>query len=341
MMDEHSLLELRDRIGDEHLGRRLRAQVDLTVRILGQGRARFHFENVPFFIEIVKLVLRVTGLHSQGRRNALALTVRENRAAIRDLPAPFDGLRVLHLSDLHLDGYPGFGQHIANAISGLDFDVCVLTGDFRFFGSGQYHTLAAELDALAPALACRFGVYGILGNHDFIEMVPMIEARGIRMLLNESVALTTGGPHPSLARTSAFPPKVGGDRGGAEAEASLWLVGLEDAHLYGLHDFDKGLRDVPPDAPRILLIHSPEVIPEAGSRGFGLYLTGHTHGGQFCLPGGWGPYANARCPRRYAAGAWQYNGMAGYTSWGTGSSGVFARFFCPPEIVIHTLRPTT
>ncbi len=313
MIDEHSLLELRERIGDEHLGQRLRAQVDLTLRILGQGRARFHFENVPFFIEIVKLALRVTGLHSQGQRNALDLTVRENQVAIRDFPAPFDGLRILHLSDLHLDGYLGFGQHIANAISGLDFDVCVLTGDFRFFGSGQYHTLATELDALAPALACRFGVYGILGNHDFIEMVPMIEARGIRMLLNESVALTTGG-------------------------TSLWLVGLEDAHLYGLHDFDKGLCDVPPDAPRILLIHSPEVIPEAGSRGFGLYLTGHTHGGQFCLPGGWGPYANARCPRRYTAGPWQYDGMAGYTSWGTGSPGVFARFFCPPEIVIHKLE---
>ena len=61
---------------------------------------------------------------------------------------------------------------------------------------------------------------------------------------------------------------------------------------------------------RILLAHSPEVIPEASERGFCLYLTGHTHAGQICLPGGWPPMVNARCPRRYIAGAWTFNGMA-------------------------------
>ena len=92
---------------------------------------------------------------------------------------------------------------------------------------------------------------------------------------------------------------------------------------------------------RILLAHSPEVIPEASERGFCLYLTGHTHAGQICLPGGWPPMVNARCPRRYIAGAWTFNGMAGYTSRGTGSSGVFARFNCPPEVVIHILRTSS
>jgi predicted MPP superfamily phosphohydrolase len=56
------------------------------------------------------------------------------------------------------------------------------------------------------------------------------------------------------------------------------------------------------------------------------------------LPGGIPVLVNAKCARRYIAGVWQHNGMAGYTSRGVGSSGVFARFFCPPEIVIHVLR---
>lgn len=312
-MNEDDLLLLQARIGDEHLGQRLRTQVDRTLRILGQGRARFHFEHIPLFIQAIDLALRVSFLYPVGRRNALAFAVREHGVPMQDLPPAFDNLRILQLTDLHLDGYQGLGQKLAEAIDGLHFDACVLTGDFRFHDTGQYEHLAAELDALLPALDCRFGVYGILGNHDFIEMVPMLEARGVHMLLNEAVPLTIDG-------------------------TSLWVVGLDDAHLYGLHDLDRGLADVPPDAPRVLLVHSPEIIPEAADQGFGLYLCGHTHGGQFCLPGGRAPYVNARCPREYTAGAWQYNGMVGYTSWGAGSSGVFARFFCPPEIVIHRLQ---
>jgi predicted MPP superfamily phosphohydrolase len=87
-----------------------------------------------------------------------------------------------------------------------------------------------------------------------------------------------------------------------ENGAALWRVELDDAHFYGLHDFDKALRDVPPASRelRILLAHSPEVIPEVSARGFHLYLTGHTHAGQICLPGGWPPMVNARWAVRFA-----------------------------------------
>lgn len=311
-MDEYSFEALRERIGDEHLGQRMRAQVDHSVQLMGMGRGRFHLENVPLFIRLVERVLRVTGLVRQGRRNALAFRIRENQIKVQHLPPAFDGLHILHLSDLHVDGYLGFGQLVAQAIAGLAFDLCVLTGDFRFYGVGQYERVTAELAALMPALACRYGVYGVLGNHDFVEMVPTLEDAGIRTLINESVALDAGG-------------------------TKLWLVGLDDPHFYGLHDFDKALRNVPQDAARILLVHSPELISEASARGFDLYLAGHTHGGQICLPGGWPLLVNARCLRRYVAGAWQLDGVAGYTSVGVGSSGVFARYFCPPEIVVHHL----
>jgi hypothetical protein len=66
-------------------------------------------------------------------------------------------------------------------------------------------------------------------------------------------------------------------------------------------------------------------------------LCGHTHGGQICLPGGYPLTWDARCPRRLAAGAWSYGGMAGYTSVGAGSSVVNARLNCLPEITIHRL----
>jgi uncharacterized protein len=323
-MDQYDIQALRERIGDTHLGERMRAQVDLSVQLLGQGKGGFHLENVPQFIKVLRLVLRVTGLYARGNRNALDVRIRENRVLIRGLPAPFEGLRIAQLSDLHLDGQPGFGQHLARLMEDQRFDLCVLTGDFRFYDSGGHAPVETELRDLMPALQCHLGVYGILGNHDFIEMVPGLESLGIRMLLNESVEHTLDGH-------------------------SLWMTGLDDAHLYGLHDLETATKALPPrdQAPRILLAHSPELIPEAAAYAFDLYLAGHTHAGQICLPGGWAPIINARCPRKYTAGAWRFRAaetdgrepweLRGYTSSGTGSSGVFVRFFCPPEITIHRL----
>lgn len=312
-MDEQTFNALRERLGDEHFGRRMRTQVDHILNVMGNGVGSFHYENIPTFVKFVEFTLRISGLKKIGERNALQFIVRENPVPFPNLPDAFNGLRILHLSDIHIDGYPGFGKHIARAISGLSFDLCVVTGDFRIWDTGRYLHIVEELQALAPALQCKHGAYGILGNHDFIEMVPMIESTGIPLLMNEAIALDTNGE-------------------------KLWIVGLDDAHFYGEQDFNKALKNVPSDAVKILLAHSPELLPEAAELGFGLYLTGHTHAGQMCLPGGIPILRNARCKSKYIAGQWKYNDMNGYTSAGVGCSGVFARFYCPPEIVVHTLK---
>ncbi|MBA1333200.1 metallophosphoesterase, partial [Candidatus Endoriftia persephone str. Guaymas] len=65
---------------------------------------------------------------------------------------------------------------------------------------------------------------------------------------------------------------------------------------------------------------------------------GHTHGGQICLPGGIPITLDAKCPRYMGSGPWDYNGMRGYTSVGTGSSIVNVRLNCPPEVTLHRLR---
>ena len=122
-MDENDLLALRQRLGDDHLGRRLRAQVDRSLRSKGQGRGGPHFENFSPMIRTVGLVLRLTGFYGRAQRNALALTVHERLVRIRGLPPAFNGLRLLHLSDLHLDGYPGFGGRIAATLRGQQFDL--------------------------------------------------------------------------------------------------------------------------------------------------------------------------------------------------------------------------
>lgn len=312
-MDEQTFNALRERLGDEHFGSRMRTQVDHIVNVMGHGLGSFHYENIPAFVKLVEFSLRISGLNKIGEQNALKFVVRENPVPFSNLPDAFDGFRILHLSDIHIDGYPGFGSHIAKTVSELKFDLCVVTGDFRIWDTGRYLHIVEELQALVPALQRRYGVYGILGNHDFIEMAPMIESAGIPLLLNENISLEID-------------------------KSRLWLVGLDDAHFYGEHDFGKALKNVPSNAAKILLAHSPELIPEAAGLGFGLYLTGHTHAGQMCLPGGIPILRNARCKSKYIAGRWDFDSMQGYTSAGVGCSGVFARFYCPPEIVVHILK---
>lgn len=303
---------LRDRLGDDHVGRRLRGQVNEMAQLGGQGEGGFHFENLPLFCHLVRGVLTLSGCAELGRRQALSFEVVEHETSIPDLPKAFDSLRVLHLSDLHLDAAEGFGEALAHAVEGLDFDLAVVTGDFRFHDTGRYAHLERELERLVPALRCEFGVLGVLGNHDFLEMVPILERAGVSLLLNENRILRRG-------------------------EASLAVVGVDDAHLYGCHDLARALAGVPETAPRILLVHSPEIIEEAAEAGIDLYLAGHTHGGQICLPGRVPLLVNARCQRSQVSGRWEHGAMRGYTSRGVGSSGVFARFFCPPELVVHRL----
>ncbi len=147
-MDELSFNALRLRMGDDYVGQRLRAQVDRM--ITGHGRGGLHFENVPLFVKVADGLLRLSGLKARGQRNALQFAVRETQVPFPGLPQSFDGLRILHLSDLHLDGYAGLGGRLAQVVAGLRFDVCVLTGDFRFADAGRYQHIAEV--ALVPAL---------------------------------------------------------------------------------------------------------------------------------------------------------------------------------------------
>jgi predicted MPP superfamily phosphohydrolase len=86
------------------------------------------------------------------------------------------------------------------------------------------------------------------------------------------------------------------------------------------------------------LVHSPEAALLAAEAGFALYLCGHTHGGQICLPGGIPVITNIQYRRRFASGPWRCGEMIGYTSRGLGTSGLPVRFFSRGEIALITLR---
>ncbi|HEY6599543.1 MAG TPA: metallophosphoesterase [Pseudomonadales bacterium] len=260
---------------------------------------------------LIRLALRLVGLHERARRAALDIRVVETDLPIDGLDVAFDGFTLLHLSDLHVDINDEFLDALIARVRGVRCDVCVLTGDYRAKMHGPIDVTVAGMQRLRANVDAP--VYGVLGNHDSIRMVPAFEAMGITMLVNESTTLRRG-------------------------DAVLSLVGIDDAHYFHVDDIALASAALQRDAPSILLSHTPEVYRQAQAAGFDAMLCGHTHGGQICLPGGYPVTLDARIPRRLGRGLWRHGNMLGYTSPGAGTSIVDVRVNCPPEITLHRLR---
>jgi hypothetical protein len=254
-----------------------------------------------------------SGLYGRGKANALALRVEEQDIWLADLPVAFDGFELLLLTDLHLDGLDDLTGAMIDALRDTEVDLCLVGGDIRMKTYGPIAPCLRHLRRLMPAVRARSGVFGVLGNHDCLEMTPDFEEAGIVMLINDAMPITAG-------------------------RETIWLVGVDDPHYYRSHDVDLAFRDVPTGACVLFVAHSPEAYQEAADHGASLYLCGHTHGGQICLPGSGPLITNSRAPRFTATGKWQWQGMVGYTSRGVGVSGVPLRFNCPGEITRLTLR---
>jgi predicted MPP superfamily phosphohydrolase len=155
-------------------------------------------------------------------------------------------------------------------------------------------------------------VFGVLGNHDTISMVPGLEEMGVRMLLNECETIVRN-------------------------DQRIHLAGIDDAHYYRVDNIEKAALTIPHDEFSILLSHTPEIYRQAAHADFNLLLSGHTHGGQICLPGSIPITLDSVLPRYMASGPWKYHNMLGYTSVGVGSCIVAVRLNCPPEITLHHL----
>lgn len=321
----HALARLEARLGPEAARRRLTLERAHEVRRLAQARRPFPlggglrgWHKTP---ALVRAALRLAGLYGRARRNARAPVVRTHDVPLPHLPAALDGLAILHLSDLHIDIAPDMADALIDAVRPLACDVCVLTGDYRARTFGAFDAALDGLARLRGALAAP--CYAVLGNHDSLRMVPAMEAMGYRVLLNEAVTVARGGEQVvALAHDGAV----------------LHLAGVDDAHHYRTADVARAAAGIPRDAVSILLSHTPETYAEAADAGFDLFLCGHTHGGQLCLPGGIPILTEARSPRRLARGAWRHAAMIGYTSVGAGACIVDARLNCPPELTVHRLR---
>jgi predicted MPP superfamily phosphohydrolase len=302
---------LEARLGRRYARQRLGIEKDHEAQVFGQGINFFHIENLTPSHALIRAVLMASGLYWRGVHNASKVEIRHNRIDSPHLPASFDGFTILQLSDLHVEMSEAAMTRVIALLKESRYDICILTGDYRAKTYGPYDTTLAGVAMLREAL--NGTIYGVLGNHDTICLVPGLEEMGIKVLLNESETIERGGER-------------------------IHLAGIDDAHFYQMDNIEKAAAAIPHDEFSVLISHTPEIYRQAAHADFNLLLSGHTHGGQICLPGGIPITLDSVLPRSMGSGPWKHHDMIGYTSVGAGVSVVPVRFNCPPEITLHHLH---
>jgi hypothetical protein len=232
---------------------------------------------------------------------------------IEGLPFPFEGYRLVQLSDLHIHDVASVkrAQHAVRMAMNLAPDLIVLTGDYVSDWVDE-QAIAATL----ALLTATDGVWATLGNHDHWTNAAQVR----RALVQAGL--------PELRNTST---RI--DRSGSE----LWLAGVDDIWEQH-HDLTAALHGIPTGAPVILLAHEPDFADEVYPLAHvSLQLSGHSHGGQVKIPGLGAPFL-PYLGQKYPEGLRRLDSMWLYTSRGVGNLHE-VRFNCRPEITEFTLIP--
>lgn len=299
--------------------------IDLVRWILLRGRSRT--ENFDpqrrLFLARAAAGTAVVGsgaIAALGYRAAGEIETPEVEVPLPNLPRELSGFRIAHLSDLHLGpiSRERFLESVVEKTNALRPDLVVITGDLV---DASVARLAKSLAPLAK-LSARSGVAFVTGNHEYYsgaeEWVAYLRSRGIRVLMNERVA-------------------VGDEHAGG---ATFDLAGIPDRgglHLGADHRPDAGraLEGRDPGRAVVFLAHQPRDIALIRDRGVGLQLSGHTHGGQL-----WPFGALVSLTQPWIAGLHRADdGTRIYVSRGTGFWGPPMRVGNPAEIASIVLTP--
>jgi predicted MPP superfamily phosphohydrolase len=233
---------------------------------------------------------------------------------IADLPAELEGFRILHVSDLHVRKRwdPAYDELIARA--GADPpDFIVYTGDFVDNKHDSRRAMPV-VRRLVNSLKSRLGAAAVLGNHDGDLLGAAVASLNLTLLDHRRLALHSG------SATLEFIGTAGVDR----------------------KDFDpvflRSLGKKEPGTVRIVLSHYPDLIRRSRFLEADMFLAGHTHGGQVCLPGGIPIIRHDSLPARLISGIhWVYDTWL-VSNPGIGFSGVPIRLFCPAQVIEIRLR---
>jgi uncharacterized protein len=242
---------------------------------------------------------------------------------LRNLPAAFDGFRMVQISDIHLEEYSEefYLREVVQRVNALSADLLLVTGDFVSRGPLPVSVslaAAGRCAAILSTLTCPKR-YGVLGNHDAVVGGRIIrdhmENNGMPLLVNQHIRVEHNGAYLHL----------GGLDSVSDGRPSLRLALPQR-----------------PDAPVILMSHEPDfadyIVTDERGQNVDLILSGHTHGGQVRLPG-LRPLELPPWGQLYPEGHYNVGKTQLYVNRGIGTVGVPFRFNCSPEITVSTLRP--
>lgn len=250
------------------------------------------------------------------------LTISQITVLTPHLPANAEPIRLLHLSDFHVERLTRREEKILATIDSLRPDLIVITGDYLNASNRSEARAVVQVRQLLSQLSARHGVYAVLGTPavDLPYIAPLhFQESDIQLLRRDVVEVDCG------------------------AGRRVALLGLDCTHDVD-HDgqlLQPLVEAAPTETPRILLYHSPELMPQARNLDLDLYLCGHTHGGQVRIPGYGALFTSSATGKRYEMGRYDEHGTTLYVSRGIGLEGHSMprlRLFCPPEITLVTLR---
>lgn len=250
-----------------------------------------------------------------------ALKVSRVDLAFRKLSLEPPTLRVVQITDIHLERTTKRERKLVALVKSLQPDLILMTGDYLNHSYIGEETAIEHVRFLIQELEAPCGIYAVPGTPliDPPEVMGRIfDGLGVKVLENESVKVTIAGQEIHLVGVSCT-----GD------------LGVDRPRL------ERALAVAPPEAFKILLCHMPDLVDEAAAWGIDLYLAGHTHGGQLRLPFYGAVVTSSNHGKRYEMGLFREGETYLYVSRGIGMEGLSApraRFLCPPEVTLFTLQ---
>ena len=251
------------------------------------------------------------------------------------LPANLEGLRIAHITDLHVTRPTRRLDRLISHLASIRIDLIFLTGDYI---TRKNHEKAgvAFLNRLCQGVQPNIGMIGVFGNHDTPRFRRFCDDLPIRWLSNQACRLSVDRDDSGVSGAQAHIDVFGLDGGkirGADSVA-LAIDYIGEGNPSGGPDNSRPLR--------MMLSHYPNEITTASDLGVDLMFAGHTHGGQWCLPTGRALMNSSDLPLRLSSGLLRHRNMLVMISRGLGEvmPRGFPRFrlFCSPHVPLYTLR---